>query len=557
MNNFIKTIISALKAWVTKKIDESKIAVDWNQDDETAPDYIKNKPFYDIAERVLFEGQITLNDNNSYDFPKVLPFTWGEEYDVTINGITYRGTAIDQNTDIEEHYGFEVPDLGSITNYYVWLEPYNHYDGLANQTISIKITDAAATKVQKIPEKYLYASDWNQNNEIAHDYIKNRTHYTEIGRTIYAGVCNFDEFEDYLQTKIYFYVREINDGQYVTVYIDDVRFDGLEVKNQIIGNKESVLGFQANIDNSKGTLDFYLGGGFTKGEHKIVILEDTVHKLHEKYMPENMTKAIETVQITADNKMDKNDPAGTGSFSMNRKADTLIGDYSSVNGFDSIASAKYSSANGVGTVSNFVNMNATGSYNKIDTFCEEITRNLETDYGYNKYISVSYGETYSVIDGNYVLNNGIIKSALEDVPQGYYFITFWNGGYVYATQNHTIYRCVSSYSDGHIIYDKYHLAKENNDEKGKYSHVVGNGTSDEERSNAHTLDWHGNAWYSGDVYVGGTSQDDEEAKKLITEDYIDTLDLITIEDIDNICGDIIEEALPQSDVDELMARIEE
>lgn len=35
------------------------------------------------------------------------------------------------------------------------------------------------------------------------------------------------------------------------------------------------------------------------------------------------------------------------------------------------------------------------------------------------------------------------------------------------------------------------------------AHFVGNGTSDTERSNAHTLDFNGNAWYAGDVYVGG------------------------------------------------------
>ena len=32
-----------------------------------------------------------------------------------------------------------------------------------------------------------------------------------------------------------------------------------------------------------------------------------------------------------------------------------------------------------------------------------------------------------------------------------------------------------------------------------YAHIVGNGTSDASRSNAHTLDWHGNAWYKGTV----------------------------------------------------------
>ena len=56
---------------------------------------------------------------------------------------------------------------------------------------------------------------------------------------------------------------------------------------------------------------------------------------------------------------------------------------------------------------------------------------------------------------------------------------------------------------------KYNIADNDN----KYLHIVGNG-SREHRSNAHTLDWDGNAWFSGDVYVGGTSQDDENATKL-------------------------------------------
>lgn len=37
------------------------------------------------------------------------------------------------------------------------------------------------------------------------------------------------------------------------------------------------------------------------------------------------------------------------------------------------------------------------------------------------------------------------------------------------------------------------------DTEDKYAHIVGNGTADSARSNAHTLDWQGNAWYQGSV----------------------------------------------------------
>ena len=44
------------------------------------------------------------------------------------------------------------------------------------------------------------------------------------------------------------------------------------------------------------------------------------------------------------------------------------------------------------------------------------------------------------------------------------------------------------------VQGKYNIA----DTASKYAHIVGNGTSSA-RSNAHTLDWSGNAWYAGDV----------------------------------------------------------
>ena len=43
------------------------------------------------------------------------------------------------------------------------------------------------------------------------------------------------------------------------------------------------------------------------------------------------------------------------------------------------------------------------------------------------------------------------------------------------------------------------------DTEDKYIHIAGNGNSPTDRRNAYTLDWEGNGWYSGDVYVGSTS----------------------------------------------------
>lgn len=67
------------------------------------------------------------------------------------------------------------------------------------------------------------------------------------------------------------------------------------------------------------------------------------------------------------------------------------------------------------------------------------------------------------------------------------------------------------------------IAQGNNQHvQGKYNiadttsaHIMGNGSGSSNRSNAHTLDWSGNAWFAGDVYTGstsGTNKDDGSVK---------------------------------------------
>ena len=55
------------------------------------------------------------------------------------------------------------------------------------------------------------------------------------------------------------------------------------------------------------------------------------------------------------------------------------------------------------------------------------------------------------------------------------------------------------------------------DTANKYAHIVGNG-EDGKNSNAHTLDWEGNAWYSGKLSQEGTPTED---KDLTTKKYVD------------------------------------
>ena len=56
------------------------------------------------------------------------------------------------------------------------------------------------------------------------------------------------------------------------------------------------------------------------------------------------------------------------------------------------------------------------------------------------------------------------------------------------------------------------------DTENKYAHIIGGGTSASDRKNIHTVDWEGNAWYQGNVYVSETNQ--STGKKLATEEFV-------------------------------------
>ena len=70
-------------------------------------------------------------------------------------------------------------------------------------------------------------------------------------------------------------------------------------------------------------------------------------------------------------------------------------------------------------------------------------------------------------------------------------------------------------SDNQHVQGKYNIE----DIESKYAHIIGNGSNNASRSNAHTIDWSGNAWFSGDVKVGGTDYN-TATDTLATQSYV-------------------------------------
>lgn len=246
------------------------------------------------------------------------------------------------------------------------------------------------------------------------------------------------------------------------------------------------------------------------GELEESIIKKIPIKLSEL---ENDLVDFDTLVDDIESKMDKENPVGTGSFSMNRQDDSLIGDCSA--------------ASGCGTVANHFAENVVGTFNEYTLPCYDTIIVENQLFNSTSDAKAYYADAYEIDSNDVVWLSEYKTTTWKDIPVGSYCmagkIIAHNGLYcgkvddikLYIVENKSVGRNLTEFTGKRIYLHKV------TNQKGKYAHVVGNGESDEERSNAHTVDWGGNAWYRGDVYTGGSNQDDTNAKKLATEEYVD------------------------------------
>ena len=163
------------------------------------------------------------------------------------------------------------------------------------------------------------------------------------------------------------------------------------------------------------------------------------------------------------------------------KGTTASGKWSHAEGSNTTASGTTSHAEGSGTTASSSNSHAEGGYTKASGYASHAE-------GSN---SKALGEA-SHAEGN---------------------ITKASGNYSHAEGFYTTASVEAQHVQG-----KYNISDTTS------AHIVGNGSSDSNRSNVHTLDWSGNAWFAGDVYTGSTSGTNKDAgsKVLATKEYVDS-----------------------------------
>ena len=243
--------------------------------------------------------------------------------------------------------------------------------------------------------------------------------------------------------------------------------------------------------------------------------------------------------------MSATDPVGTGSFSMGRKADTTIGLSSHAEGNQTTASASYSHAEGNQTTASASAAHAEGILTTASGYNSHAEGSSTAASGEN-----SHAEGYDTTASggcSHAEGSSTEASGYNSHAEGN--ITIASGNYSHAEGRLTEAKgdCshaeginTKAFSDYQLVQGRYNIEDANN----TYAHIVGGGIFNEERNgwnsrNINTLDWDGNAWFSGDVYVGSTSgkNKDEGSKKLATEDYVkEYATVITNAEIDAICG---------------------
>ena len=126
--------------------------------------------------------------------------------------------------------------------------------------------------------------------------------------------------------------------------------------------------------------------------------------------------------------------------------------------------------------------------------------------------------------GNQALALGANTKALGSVSIAEGANTTASGMYSHAEGSGTTATGEAQHTQG-----KYNIE----DTENKYAHIVGNGDY-KTKSNAHTLDWNGVAWFADSVKVGGTGQDDENAKTLATTEQLEETKSTITTEVDNL-----------------------
>lgn len=287
---------AVLEGLVDTAIEDSQVQADWDQNDTTAKDYIKNRICY---EETGVDKTYTLTpnrDNDTWNFTNGdIPLILGQSATVKSvggNSLTFVGTV---TQDSDGRLCIDATSVIPITIYSNTATYY--YSWISNSGIDYVTVTISSTVVHQIDPKFIptISPDWNQNDPTAKDYVKNRICYTEENVTTELG------------TSYEIWKELVNEGS-TTGIVDvplSIKYDGIVYKN--IKPRYRDQHYYYDLDSSVGSMIIvlYTGTGSTgnitaypEKEWSFVQVNDPIiHQIPSEYI--NTTDIIDTTMNNA------------------------------------------------------------------------------------------------------------------------------------------------------------------------------------------------------------------------------------------------------------------
>ena len=329
-------------------------------------------------------------------------------------------------------------------------------------------------EIYLVPDEAESQADWAQNDDTAPDYVKNRTHYSEYTEgELFSEEVYIEWGETYLEGSVGLtagltYSITFNGTTYTGLVGKEVRIDGtpsVAIGNLTFLGEEDETNIDLPICIYETPLYFegWIFADVPDGNYTVTVAGEieNVKQIDNKYLPKAVSNLV---------------------------AGELLGSLRTIHSREEDEEYKL----GFGAF-------ATGSYTKASGVYSHAEGEETTASGWTSHAE-GFG-SFAAGEGSHAEGGNTEASGESSHAEGYKTIAG---------------------SDYQHVQGKYNIIDEND----KYAHIVGNGARNIDftiqRSNAHTIDWEGLGWFASSVKVGGTGQDDENAKTLATEEYVDT-----------------------------------
>lgn len=499
---------------------QKNVQSDYLQNDPTQDDYIKNRTHWSEQKRTVIVPENTFSGTSPFKYEESpgittdhlnqnVTVTWdGVEYDLTVTAkvlgmsrYVYCGNGNLCNKNLD--------DTGEPFCFYITTPSLMVYYPSDSTEHTFKILGDIAEEVHQLDEKYIPSTiarasevvktvndtEPDENGNVAVPVIgKDMT-----GKTVYptpdsegvVATVGAEIFNDYAERTY------TDNGSYKYANAGNL---AVYAYSHAEGNATTAMGYASHAEGNgtmaEGPMSHAEGSGTTASS-------DGSH-----------AEGSRTVASGSSSHSEGRDTVASGSMSHAEGLSTIAsGEYSHAEGVYTEAIGMQSHAEGAYTYAQSQGSHAQGRFSIKEKYVEKIEELVDTIgyYWENYYVSDAY--TFDSETGYFTLTDATSNGTYPPHSTTQYFAE--GSGTAKEIYKFITITSASTSSNVKGTYERHWSELER-----EYAHVVGNGDGPDSPSNAHTIDWDGNAWFAGNVYVGGINQHDSEAKILSTQEYV-------------------------------------